>query len=151
MKLTSKAEKWLLENKNKKIVFTNGCFDLLHPGHVQYLNDAKNLGDALFIGLNSDESVSGLKGPTRPINNQQDRIDMLLGLKAVDFVEVFNEETPLDLIKAINPAVLVKGGDWDVKDIVGSEFVLSKNGDVRSLAFKPGYSSTNLIKKIKQS
>jgi rfaE bifunctional protein nucleotidyltransferase chain/domain len=111
---------FLEENKNKKIVFTNGCFDIVHRGHITYLNEAKALGELLVIGLNSDRSVKELKGPERPINNEQDRKYLLENLKSVDFVEIFDEQTPLNLIKTIMPSILVKGGDWKIEQIVGS-------------------------------
>jgi len=146
--LSKEAEIFLAKNKNKKIVFTNGCFDIIHSGHVTYLNEAKNLGDLLFIGLNSDQSVRRLKGPTRPVNSELDRKLVMENLKSVDFVEIFDEETPLDLIKLVRPLILVKGGDWKTDQIVGSEFVLSIGGSVKSLSFKEGYSTTNIIKNL---
>ena len=137
-------------NAGKKIVFTNGCFDILHAGHISYLNEAKSLGDCLIVGLNSDNSVRSLnKGPERPINNQIDRKFVLENLKAVDLVEIFDQETPLELIKMVRPNLLVKGGDWQVEQIVGHEVVLAYGGEVKSLAFKDGYSTTGLIKKLK--
>lgn len=139
---------FLQKNKNKKIVFTNGCFDILHLGHVEYLNEAKAQGDVLIIGLNSDQSVKVLKGADRPINNEHDRKAMLLNLKAVDCVQIFSEETPLEIIKLIKPDILVKGGDWKVEQIVGSDFVLEHGGSVRSLLFKNGYSTSNLINAV---
>ncbi len=144
-------EKFLRENQSKKIVFTNGCFDILHRGHVAYLTEAKKLGDVLIIGLNSDASVKKLKGPERPINNEQDRLYVLSQLKAVDHVEIFTEETPLNLIKQVLPKVLVKGGDWKVDQIVGSKEVLAAGGEVYSLNFIDGYSTTNIIQKIQHS
>lgn len=108
-------------SQNKTIVFTNGCFDILHRGHVTYLNEAKKLGDLLVVGLNSDASVKRLKGETRPINSEQDRKFVLQNLKSVDFVEIFEDDTPLELIKAIMPNILVKGGDWKVEQIVGPD------------------------------
>ncbi|MFZ8932416.1 MAG: D-glycero-beta-D-manno-heptose 1-phosphate adenylyltransferase [Bacteriovoracaceae bacterium] len=142
----------ICENRgSKKIVFTNGCFDILHSGHVQYLNEAKSLGDILVVGLNSDKSVKGLKGPLRPINSEQDRKFILENLKAVDFVEIFDRPTPLDLIHNVRPDVLVKGGDWKIEQIVGSDFVISQGGQVRSLVFKEGKSTTNIIEKIKEA
>lgn len=140
--------KFIEENKGKKIVFTNGCFDILHLGHVEYLNEAKAQGDLLIVAINSDESVRKLKGPDRPINNEKDRGSMLLNLKSVDCVQIFTEETPLEIIKLIKPDVLVKGGDWKPDQIVGSEFVLSRGGEVKSLMFKNGYSTSNLIKAV---
>ncbi len=132
----------------QKVVFTNGCFDILHVGHLRYLQNARNQGDLLVVGLNSDKSVSKLKGPDRPIIAEKERQEMLLGLKPVDFVIVFGEETPLNLIKEVEPDVLVKGGDWAVKDIVGNEEVTASGGEVKSLNFEPGNSSTTIIKKI---
>ncbi|MEX0799258.1 MAG: D-glycero-beta-D-manno-heptose 1-phosphate adenylyltransferase [Bacteriovoracaceae bacterium] len=134
----------------KKIVFTNGCFDILHRGHVEYLNEAKKLGDALVIGLNSDSSVRQLKGPERPVNSESDRKFILENLKAVDHVEIFSEQTPLELIKRIKPDVLVKGGDWKADKIVGAEFVLENGGQVLSLKLVHGYSTTSIIKKIEK-
>ncbi len=148
-KLSADAEQFILDNKDKKIVFTNGCFDILHSGHISYLNDAKELGDVLFIGMNSDSSVKGLKGDERPINNQVERKFILENLKSVDFVEVFSEETPIDLIKEVSPAFLVKGGDWAVEKIVGHELVIASGGIVKSLPFKEGHSTTSIIDKIK--
>ncbi len=136
------------KSHGRKVVFTNGCFDILHVGHLRYLQNARNQGDLLVVGLNSDESVSKLKGPDRPIIAETERREMLLGLKPVDFVIVFGEETPLDLIKEVEPDVLVKGGDWAVKDIVGNEEVTAAGGEVKSLNFEPGNSSTTIIKKI---
>ncbi len=147
--LSQEAKDFLSKNKNKKIVFTNGCFDILHRGHIEYLNEAKALGDILFMGLNSDQSVKRLKGPERPINNQNDRRFVLQNLRAIDFVEIFDEDTPLELIKLVNPNLLVKGGDWKINQIVGSDFVLSQGGEVKSLSFKTGYSTTNVIESIR--
>jgi rfaE bifunctional protein nucleotidyltransferase chain/domain len=141
---------FLEENKNKKIVFTNGCFDIVHRGHITYLNEAKALGELLVIGLNSDRSVKELKGPERPINNEQDRKYLLENLKSVDFVEIFDEQTPLNLIKTIMPSILVKGGDWKIEQIVGSKEVIDNGGDVFSLNFVDGFSTTNIIEKIKK-
>ncbi len=143
-------QEFLEKNKEKKIVFTNGCFDILHRGHVSYLNEAKSLGDILVIGLNSDSSVKRLKGSERPINNEIDRSFMLENLKCVDFVAIFEEDTPLSLIKEITPNILVKGGDWKPEQIVGSKHVMDNGGDVFSLNFVDGYSTTNIIKLIKE-
>tara|TARA_Y100000385_G_C12870919_1_gene541486 strand:- start:68 stop:520 length:453 start_codon:yes stop_codon:yes gene_type:complete len=148
---SSELEIFLKKNKDRKIVFTNGCFDIVHRGHISYLNEARALGDLLVIGLNSDASVRVLKGPERPINNEQDRKFLLENLKAVDFVEIFNEATPLDLIKTILPSVLVKGGDWKIEQIVGSKEVIDSGGEVLSLNFIDGFSSTNIIEKIKNN
>ena len=131
-----------------KIVFTNGCFDIIHPGHVAYLNEAKSKGEYLIVGLNSDESVKRLKGDTRPINNQDDRKFLLENLKSVDQVIIFDEDTPYKLIKKIQPDILVKGGDWKVDDIIGSDIVLAKGGKVESLSFNEGHSTTSMLDKI---
>lgn len=146
--LTKKAKVFLKESEGKKIVFTNGCFDILHPGHVSYLNAAKNEGDLLFIGLNSDLSVKRLKGEDRPINDESARKFMLENLRGVDFVEIFSEETPYELIRSVCPSLLVKGGDWAVEDIIGHDIVLKNGGEVRSLLFVEGHSTTSLIKEI---
>lgn len=135
--------------KNKKIVFTNGCFDLLHVGHTRYLKQAKSLGDILIVGVNTDASVKKLKGPTRPIQNENDRAEILASLGSVDHTILFDEETPLQLIQAIKPDFLVKGGDWKIDQIVGSDFVLSTGGQVQSLQFIDGRSTTALIAKSK--
>ncbi|MDO9182466.1 MAG: D-glycero-beta-D-manno-heptose 1-phosphate adenylyltransferase [Bacteriovorax sp.] len=147
-RLDFSTEEFLKKHEGKKIVFTNGCFDILHLGHVEYLNEAKAQGDFLIIGLNSDESIKFLKGPDRPINNEQDRKAMLLNLRAVDCVQIFTEQTPLEIIKLIKPDVLVKGGDWKIEQIIGSEFVISLGGSVKSLLFKKGYSTSNLIQAV---
>lgn len=133
-----------------RVVFTNGCFDILHIGHARYLRDAKALGDILVVGLNSDDSVKRLKGPERPIQDESDRGELLSHLSSVDFVTTFNEDTPLDLIEAVVPDILVKGGDWPVSSIVGSSFVLAKGGEVKSLPFHPGHSTTKLLEKMEK-
>lgn len=135
--------------KPPRVVFTNGCFDILHIGHARYLKDAKALGDILVVGLNSDRSVSSIKGPERPIQHENDRGELLSCLASVDFVTVFDEDTPLALIEAVQPDVLVKGGDWPVNSIVGSQFVLARGGEVKSLPFHPGHSTTKLLEKMK--
>lgn len=134
--------------KEQKIVFTNGCFDLLHYGHLHYLSQARDLGDRLVIGLNSAASVSRLKGPHRPINDELTRTHLLAALVMVDAVVVFEEDTPLELIRMVQPDVLVKGGDWRPEQIVGSDVVLEKGGQVFSLPFIQGYSTTNIEQKI---
>ncbi len=148
---SKELEKFITENKNKKIVFTNGCFDILHKGHVTYLAEASKLGDLLVIGVNSDASVKRLKGPDRPINNEQDRAYVLSQLKSVDFTEIFTEDTPLNLILKIKPKVLVKGGDWKIDQIVGAKEVISAGGEVFSLNFVDGYSTTSIINKIQHT
>ena len=135
--------------EGKRVVFTNGCFDILHVGHVKYLAEAKAQGDILVIGLNADASVKRLKGSERPINVQEDRADVLAALASVDYVTLFEEDTPLALITAVMPDVLVKGGDWPVEKIVGHEVVLQKGGEVKSLQFVEGRSSSDLIEKLK--
>ena len=135
----------------KKRVFTNGCFDLLHVGHLRYLEQARSLGDLLVVAVNSDESVKRLKGPDRPILPVNERIELLSALKPVDFVLEFEEDTPLELIKLIRPEVLVKGGDWPVEKIVGSQVVTDNGGTVRSLPFVEGRSTTSLLDKIRSS
>jgi len=135
---------------NKKIVFTNGCFDLLHIGHVRYLEQAKSRGDVLIVGINTDLSVQKLKGPTRPIQNENDRAEILASLKSVDHTVLFGEETPINLIKKIKPDVLVKGGDWAIQQIVGWDFVQSYGGQVESLQFIDGRSTTQIIAKSQQ-
>lgn len=141
-------EKFLKDNQGKRIVFTNGCFDILHRGHVTYLTEARKLGDLLVVGVNSDASVKRLKGPSRPINNENDRSYVLSQLKAVDFTEIFTEDTPLNLILKVQPKILVKGGDWKIDQIVGGKEVIAAGGDVFSLIFVDGYSTTNVINKI---
>lgn len=136
-------------SQQKKIVFTNGCFDLLHIGHVRYLEQAKSLGDILIVGINSDTSVRELKGPSRPIQNENDRAEILASLKAVDHTVIFNEETPEKLIRSVKPHLLVKGGDWKIDQIVGSDFVLANGGEVKSLQFIEGRSTTSIIEKSK--
>jgi len=137
-------------SQNKKIVFTNGCFDLLHVGHVRYLQEAKRLGDLLVVGVNSDASVRRLKGPTRPVQLEEDRAEILAALGCVDFAVVFAEDTPEKLIHLVKPDILVKGGDWKVEQIVGSDFVLAHGGKVLSLQFVDGKSTTKLIEKAQK-
>lgn len=135
----------------KRVVFTNGCFDLLHVGHVLYLEKARSLGDVLIIGLNSDSSVKKLKGKSRPLVGQKNRARVLSAISCVDFIVIFSAPTPLNLIKKIKPDVLVKGGDWKIKDIVGEDFLRSYGGTVKSLPYVKGFSTKCLIKKIKSS
>jgi rfaE bifunctional protein nucleotidyltransferase chain/domain len=146
--LSPNTQDFLKRFDGKKIVFTNGCFDILHRGHVTYLNEARKLGDALIVGLNADASVKRLKGPQRPINNELDRMFVMQNLRCVDAVEIFEEDTPLELIKLIRPKVLVKGGDWKIDQIVGGREVMSWGGEVLSLNFVNGYSTTLVINKI---
>ncbi len=137
-----------LISENKKLVFTNGCFDILHKGHIAYLNQAKSLGDVLVVGINSDDSVKILKGENRPVNNQSDRAYLIDNLKSVDYVIIFREETPYNLIKEILPDFLVKGGDWKEEDIVGSDVVKASGGRTISLQYLPDYSTTNILDQI---
>ncbi len=129
------------------LVFTNGCFDLLHVGHVRYLKQAKSLGSRLLVGLNSDESVKSLKGNSRPLQSENDRAEILLALESVDEVQIFSELDPLKLIQKYQPEFLVKGGDWPIKSIIGYDFVSSYGGQVLSLDFTPERSTTLLIDK----
>ncbi len=133
-----------LKAKNKRIVFTNGCFDILHVGHVKYLQEAKSYGDVLIVGLNTDASVRVLKGPTRPVNSEEDRAYILGALEAVDYVVLFSDETPYELIKSITPDILVKGGDYEGKSVVGAEF----SGELRLVKFVDGKSTTATIERI---
>lgn len=137
-----------LRENGKTVVFTNGCFDIIHSGHTQYLAKARQMGDCLFLGLNSDSSVKRLKGEERPINNQDDRAIVLDALKAVDYVVLFEEDTPFNLIKQILPNLLVKGGDYKAEDIVGYDIVTQHGGDVVTISFVEGKSTTNIINKI---
>jgi len=132
-----------------KVVFTNGVFDLLHPGHIRYLQDARQLGDALIIGLNSDRSVGANKGPERPITPEAERAEILSALECVDGVAIFDDETPAEIIKAIQPDVLVKGADWGPDNIVGRDTVEARGGQVVRTELSPGYSTTELIEKIR--
>lgn len=133
----------------QKIVFTNGCFDVLHFGHVHYLLQAKELGDVLVVGLNSDDSVRRLKGPSRPINGEKERAFVLAALACVDYVVVFEEDTPKELIETVRPDVLVKGGDYALNQIVGADFVTRNGGSVTTLPFVEGFSSTRIIEQLK--
>lgn len=133
--------------RENKIVFTNGCFDLLHRGHIYYLSRARERGDLLVVGLNSDSSVTKLKGPGRPVNNTEARAEVLGALAFVDYIIVFEDETPLDLIVALKPDLLVKGGDYKVEDIVGYKEVSSRGGSVETIPIMDGYSSSSIIQR----
>lgn len=137
-----------LKKSGKKIVFTNGCFDILHKGHISYLYSAKELGDILIIGLNSDSSIKRIKGDKRPILSEDERSFILSALEMVDYVVIFDEDTPYELIKLIKPDILVKGGDWDVEKIVGKDIVESYNGKVLNIPYVEGKSTTNIIERI---
>ena len=137
-----------------RVVFTNGCFDLLHVGHVRYLKEAREQGDLLVVALNTDASVQKLKGPSRPVQHELDRAEIMAALECVDYVTLFGSDpsegdTPLKLIELLAPDVLVKGGDWPPEKIIGSTFVLGHGGQVKSLAFQPGRSTSSIIEKIK--
>ena len=136
------------KKENKKIVFTNGCFDIIHSGHCFYLTEAKKLGDILIVGLNTDASVKRLKGETRPVNNEDDRAMVLSCLKPVDYVVLFDEDTPFNLIRNIIPNVLVKGGDYTIENIVGADIVLENGGEVKVIPFVEGKSTTKILEKI---
>ena len=144
-----KLSEW--KNKKYRIVFTNGCFDILHRGHVEYLNKARKKGDILIVGLNSDDSVKRLKGPQRPYVNESDRAFILINLKSVDAVVLFKEDTPESIIKKIIPDVLVKGGDYSKDNIVGKEIVEKNGGKVLTIELIKGKSSSSLIQKIKET
>jgi len=136
------------KEEKKKVVFTNGVFDIIHSGHIDYLIKAKELGDILIVGLNSDSSVKRIKGEKRPIINQTDRAFVLSNLKPVDYVVIFEEDTPLEIIKAIVPDVLVKGADWSLDKIVGSDIVLSNGGEVKNISFVNDQSTSRIVELI---
>ena len=137
-----------LKLHQRKIVFTNGCFDVLHFGHIHYLLKAKELGDILVVGLNSDDSVRRLKGPARPVNGEKERAFVLAALSCIDYVTLFEEDTPEELIKVVRPDVLVKGGDYDISTIVGADFVQRNGGIVTTIPFVEGFSSTRIIEQL---
>ena len=138
-----------LREAGKTVVFTNGVFDLLHPGHLRYLQHARTLGDALIVGVNSDRSVRAIKDPDRPINPEQERAEVLAALACVDGVVIFDEDTPYDVIAALQPDVLVKGADWAEDAIVGRDIVEARGGKVVRVAIEPGYSTTAILRKIR--
>ena len=137
-----------LKKAGKKVVFTNGCFDLLHYGHVKYLQDARRKGDILVVAVNSDSSVRKIKGKKRPIVNEKDRLGIIAALQSVDYAVLFKEKTPLKVIKLLKPDILVKGADWDKNNIVGADYVAGTGGRVSTIKLIKGRSTTNLIKKI---
>ncbi len=139
-----------LAHERKKVVFTNGCFDILHRGHVQYLESARELGDVLILGLNNDNSIKRLKGVNRPINSEIDRAIVLSALSVVDHVVIFTNDTPYTLINVLKPDILVKGGDWKSEEIIGSDIVLAYGGEVIILKYYPGYSTTEIIEKLER-
>jgi len=138
---------WKLQNK--KIVFTNGCFDILHKGHVEYLSKASNFGDVMVLGLNSDSSVKRLKGESRPLQDESSRAMVMASLQVIDLVVVFDEETPYGLIKEVQPDVLVKGADYKPENIVGYDILIAKGGEVKTVDLTDGYSTTSVIQKMK--
>jgi len=137
-----------MAREGKRLVFTNGCFDLMHPGHVRLLSRARRLGDALAVALNSDKSVRRLKGPQRPILKQKERAEILAALECVDFVVIFPEPTPQQIIRAVKPKVLVKGGDWSPSSIVGRDTVEGYGGEVRVIPLQRGFSTTAILRRI---
>ena len=148
------AARWVqeLQAQGRKVVFTNGCFDLLHRGHVHYLEEARALGNALIVGVNTDASAARLgKGPGRPLTPEADRARVLAALACVDRVVLFDEDTPLELITALQPDVLVKGGDYQLQEIVGREIVLARAGRVVALPFLPGYSTSALLERLRRA
>jgi len=147
--LSQKLE--IARNEDKKIVFTNGCFDLIHLGHVDYLSKARDLGDLLVVGVNTDSSVRRLKGEKRPLQDENTRTIILASMIFVDYVVLFDEDTPLNLIKLVQPDILVKGADYKPQDIAGYDVVMQKNGQVQTIEFLKGYSTTNIINKILQN
>jgi rfaE bifunctional protein nucleotidyltransferase chain/domain len=144
--LSRQVNQW--KEDRERVVFTNGCFDLIHLGHIQYLLEARNLGTRLVVALNSDASVSKIKGKHRPINDEDTRINVMASFYFVDAVITFDDDTPYEYIKRIIPNILVKGGDWPIDQIVGNKIVLDNGGEVRSLSFIDGYSTTKLEQKI---
>ena len=147
---TLKRRLTALRREGKKIVFTNGCFDLIHPGHVRYLRAARRLGDVLVVAINTDASVGRLgKGEDRPLNPEYDRAEVLAALEMVDYVTLFDQDTPEELIRTLRPDVLVKGGDWTPDRIVGSDIVRARGGIVKSLPFAPGYSTTAFVERVR--
>ncbi len=144
--LETKLREWSKENK--KIVFTNGCFDIIHQGHIDYLAKAKDLGDILIIGLNTDQSVSTIKGKNRPIQDQESRAIILASMQFVDAIVYFSDPTPYELISSIQPDILVKGADYKPEEIVGYDIVKQKGGEIKTLTFLEGYSTTSIENKI---
>src|SRR4029450_10753482 len=140
-----------VHSRGGTVVFTNGVFDLLHPGHVQYLQDARALGDALIVGLNSDRSVRSNKGPERPITPESERAEILLALECVDAVAIFDDDTPAEIIRRVQPDVLVKGADWGRDNIVGRDTVEARGGRVVRMPLLEGYSTTELLRRVRQN
>lgn len=151
MKLENAIElRRIWKDQGLQVVFTNGCFDILHKGHIHYLREARALGDRLILGLNSDESVSRLKGSNRPLQSEDSRYDVMDALEMVDCVVIFKEDTPIELIRSLQPDVLVKGGDYTIDTIVGADEVLNYGGEVKTLSFIEGFSTSAIESKIKE-
>ena len=148
---TAKSQVLQWKKEGKKVVFTNGCFDILHLGHVDYLEKARELGDRLVLGLNTDDSVSRFKGPERPIQNEKSRAQVMAALQFVDLVVFFNEDTPMNLISTLVPDILVKGSDYLAENIVGADVVKRNGGVVKTIEFVPGYSTSRIVEKIKKT
>ena len=145
-----KSEIQALQQQGKKIVFTNGCFDILHAGHVNIFEQARNLGDALVVAVNSDISIKKIKGEKRPVVPESQRMQVLAALEAIDYVIIFEEEDPLMIIEELQPDILVKGGDWPIETIVGREIVEKKGGEILSIPLMEGISTTNIIEEVKK-
>jgi len=141
----------LLDSQNKKIVFSNGCFDLVHLGHVEYLAKAADLADIFILGLNTDASVKRLKGDTRPLQDEHARAVLMAGFSFIDYVVLFDEDTPLELIKCVQPDILVKGNDYKAEDVVGFDVVTKKGGTVQTIELTEGYSTSSIVEKIKKA
>jgi len=139
-----------IKNEGKRVVFTNGCFDILHRGHVEYLRKAKALGDVLVVGVNTDSSVRRIKGPDRPVIDESDRVFVLAALASVDYVCLFNEDTPYELIRALVPDILVKGADWAIEKVVGRDIVEAAGGSVQTIEFLPDRSTTGILERIRK-
>jgi len=146
-----KKETERLRSEGKKIVFTNGCFDILHPGHTRYLFAARKLGDYLIVAVNSDRSTGAIKGPGRPINSQEARAEVLAALGCVDGVVIFDEDDPYRVIQSLEPDILVKGGDWPEDEIIGADIVKEGGGEVKRIPYVAGHATTDIIKKIRES
>lgn len=140
-----------IKNEGKRVVFTNGCFDILHRGHVEYLRKAKALGDVLVVGVNTDSSVRRIKGPDRPVIDESDRAFVLAAFASVDYVCLFNEDTPYELIRALVPDVLVKGADWAIEKVVGRDIVEAAGGSVQTIEFLPDRSTTGILERIRRN
>lgn len=138
------------KDQQQKVVFTNGCFDILHLGHIDYLEKAKQQGDQMIVGLNTDQSVSKLKGPKRPINNEYARARLLAALEFVDLVVLFSEDTPLEIIKILKPDILIKGNDYTIDTIVGAQEVIANGGEVKTIELVPNYSTTHVIERMRE-